>query len=49
MADIGFFLLIVKGTSLLKTRELKETLGISVVNIISLRLVFDSTSILAAW
>jgi hypothetical protein len=47
--NISFFLLIIKGTSLLKTRVLKELFGISVVNISSLRLVFDSTSILAAW
>jgi hypothetical protein len=49
MADIGLFLLIVKGTSLLKTRVLRELFRISVVNISSLRLVFDITSILAAW
>jgi hypothetical protein len=48
IADIGLSLPTVEGTSSPKRRMLKELIRISVVDIIFLRLVFDSTGILVA-
>jgi hypothetical protein len=49
MADIVLSLLIVEGTTSPKRSMVYELIRISAVDILLLRLVFDSTGIIAAW